>query len=63
MSLNCFFSVSLTTFLTQENICEACIRVIIKTTVFGDTVAGLSVALLVPSLDLEKDALSLFPHL
>lgn len=54
MSLNCFFSVSLITFLTQENICEAYIRVIMKTTVFGDTVTGLSVALLVLVLTLRR---------
>ena len=52
--------VSFITFLTQEKICEACVSVIIKTTVFGDMILGLSP---VPSLDLEKNGLSLFPHL
>ena len=30
------------TFLTQEKICEACVSVIIKTTVFGDMILGSS---------------------
>ena len=51
------------TFLTQENIYEACVSVIIKTTVFGDMILGLSPGSASPSLDLEKNGLSLFPHL